>query len=52
MVIVTFGAALALTAVFCYLLFLSDVFISLICGYVAAGLQILSGLYTVVCVDV
>jgi len=44
--IVTIGAIFAMVAIGCYMLFLSGFSISLMFGYITAGLQIFSGLFT------
>jgi len=50
MAIVSVGAISSLLALGCYMLFLSGLgVISLIFGYITAGLQILSGLSTYIC---
>jgi len=45
MSIVTVGAVFSLVVLGCYMLFLSGLRISLIFGYITAGLQMFSGLY-------
>jgi len=46
MAVVTVGATFSMLALGCYFLFLSGLGVSLLFGYITAGLQILSGLST------